>query len=393
VILAPFHKTGLDVLDDVRQGLRCTQAPGSVYKAPSGLDLTGRRSLYAEPGGACPEQGRRISPGRGSGEKSQPFRNSEIENRKSEILVVIVGPTAVGKTRLSLRLAEEFDSEIVSADSRQVYRGVDIGTAKPTPEERRRVPHHLIDLVAPDEAFTLAQYQELAYDAIADVLARGKGPLLVGGTGQYVRAVVEGWGIPRVPPNEELRAELYRQAEVKGETALHARLWKVDPAAAQRIDPCNVRRVIRALEVYLETGQPISELQRKKPPPYRILQIGLTMKRQELYRRVDERVDRMVEEGLVDEVRGLVERGYSYDLPSMSGLGYQQIGMYLRGQVSLEEAIQLIKRHTRRFVRHQYNWFRLDDERIRWFDVLSGSYGEIREFVAFFLTSRRPRAR
>jgi tRNA dimethylallyltransferase len=316
------------------------------------------------------------------------MKHPEISS-KHPPLVVIVGPTAVGKTRLALRLAQEFDGEIISADSRQVYRGMDIGTAKPTLEERARVPHHLIDVVAPDELFTLAQYQELAYDAIADV-ARGKFPFLVGGTGQYVRAVVEGWGIPRVPPNEELRAELYRQVEIEGEEALHARLREVDPVAAERIDPRNVRRVVRALEVYLKTGQPISELQRKKPPPYRILQLGLTMERQELYRRIDERVDRMIEKGLVEEVRGLVERGYGYDLPSMSGLGYQQIGMYLRGKVSLEEAVQLIKRHTRRFVRHQYNWFRLDDDvptklAFRWFDVLSEPDGEARELVASFL--------
>ena len=304
------------------------------------------------------------------------------------VLIVIVGPTAVGKTRLSLRLAQEFDGEIISADSRQVYRGMDIGTAKPTPEERRHVPHHLIDIITPDETFTLAQYQELACQAIDDVLARGKVPFLVGGTGQYVRAVVEGWGIPRVPPNEELRAELYRQAEREGPWALHDRLREVDPAAAGRIDPTNVRRVVRALEVYLETGRPISELQRKKPPPYRILQIGLTMERQELYRRIDERVDRMIEAGLVEEVRELVEQGYGYELPAMSGLGYQQIGMYLRGLVSLEEAIQLIKRHTRRFVRHQYNWFRLDDTSIHWFDVLRDPYGEIRELVASFLKMR-----
>jgi tRNA dimethylallyltransferase len=174
---------------------------------------------------------------------------------------------------------------------------------------------------------------------------------------------------------------------MEGEEALHARLRQVDSAAAERIDPRNVRRVVRALEVYLGTGQPISELQRKKPPPYRILQLGLTMERQELYRRIDERVDRMIKTGLVEEVRGLVERGYAYDLPSMSGLGYQQIGMYLRGLVSLEEAIQLIKHHTRRFVRHQHNWFRLDDEAIRWFDVLSDSYREIWGLVVSFLSA------
>jgi len=320
------------------------------------------------------------------------MKHSEI-SQKHPPLVAIVGPTAVGKTRLSLRLAQEFDGEIVSADSRQVYRGMDIGTAKPTLDERHRLPHHLIDVVAPDETFTLAQYQELAYEAIANGLGRGRLPFLVGGTGLYVKAVVEGWGIPRVPPNEELRAELYRQAEIEGEEALHTRLREVDPAAAGRIDPRNVRRVVRALEVCLETGQPISELQRKKPPSYCILQIGLTMERPELYRRVDERVDRMIEGGLVEEVRELVERGYGYDLPSMSGLGYQQISMYLRGQVSLAEAIQLVKRHTRRFVRHQYNWFRLGDAAIRWFDVLTDAYGEIRDHVATFLASRRPKAR
>lgn len=300
-------------------------------------------------------------------------------------LIVIVGPTAVGKTRLAIRLCYEFEGEVISADSRQVYRGMDIGTAKPTSEERQSVTHHLVDVVGPDQVFTLAQYQELAYAAIEDVLARGKVPFLVGGTGQYVRAVVEGWRIPKVPPNESLRKELYREAETKGEEALYARLQRVDPVAAEKIDPRNVRRVVRALEVYLETGEPISELQTKKPPPYRILQIGLTREREQLYRRIDERVDRMIEQGLVGEVKRLVERGYGYDLPAMSGLGYRQIGMYLRGEVSLEEAVRLIKSHTRRFVRHQYNWFSLDDLHIHWFEVREGVYEEVRSEVSAFL--------
>jgi len=218
-------------------------------------------------------------------------------------LIAIVGPTAVGKSELALRLAEEFGGEIVSADSRQIYRGLDIGTAKPTAEERQRVPHHLLDVVNPDEVLTLAQYQELAYAAIDDILARGKVPFLVGGTGLYIKAVVEGWSIPRVPPNERLRAELYRLAELEGPEALHARLREVDPAAAARIDPRNVRRVIRALEVCLTAGRPISQLQARRPPPYRILRIGLTMPREELYRRIDERADRMIARGLVEEVR------------------------------------------------------------------------------------------
>ena len=298
-----------------------------------------------------------------------------------------MGPTAVGKSELALRLAEEFGGEIVSADSRQIYRGLDIGTAKPTAEERRRVPHHLLDVVDPDEVLTLAQYQELAYAAIDDILARGKVPFLVGGTGLYIKAIVEGWSIPRVPPNEKLRAEMYRLAECEGPEALHARLRKVDPVAAARIDPRNVRRVVRALEVYAETGRPISELQRRSPPPYRTLQIGLTMEREELYRRIDERVERMIERGLVEEVRGLIERGYGLDLPAMSGLGYREIGLYLRGEIGLEEAIRLIKRNTRRFVRHQYNWFRLDDPDIHWFDALSEPYDQIRQLVASFLSA------
>jgi tRNA dimethylallyltransferase len=300
-------------------------------------------------------------------------------------LVVIVGPTAVGKTRLTLRLAGELEAEIVSADSRQVYRGMDIGTDKPTTEERQRVPHHLVDIVDPDEEFTLAQYQDMACAAIDDVLARDSVPLFVGGTGLYIKAVVEGWSIPRVRPNEALRTELYREAEVKGGMALHARLRQVDPVAAEKIDPRNVRRVIRALEVYLETGRPISELQRRRPPPYWVLQIGLTMERAALYQRIDQRIDRMIEGGLVEEVRGLVEQGYGYELPAMSGLGYRQVGCYLRGEISLEEAIRLIKRDTRRFVRQQYNWFRLDDEGIRWFQVSDDPYERIKGVILQFL--------
>jgi len=306
---------------------------------------------------------------------------SEIQSA----LVVIVGPTAVGKTRLALRLAGQLGAEIVSADSRQVYRGMDIGTDKPTAEERQRVPHHLVDIVDPDEEFTLARYQDMAYAAVEDVLARGRLPLLVGGTGLYIKAVAEGWSIPRVRPNEALRTELYREAKVEGGVALHARLRQVDPVAAEKIDPRNVRRVIRALEVYLETGRPISELQRRRPSPYRVLQIGLTMERAALYRRIDQRVDRMIGRGLVEEVRGLVEQGCGYELPAMSGLGYRQVGCYLRGEINLEEAIRLIKRDTRRFVRQQYNWFRLDDEGIRWFQALDDPYERIRGVILQFL--------
>ncbi len=284
-------------------------------------------------------------------------------------LLVIVGPTAVGKTALSLHLAEAFDGEVVSADSRLFYRGMDIGTAKPTPVERTCVPHHLIDIANPDETVGLADFQEQAYATIADIHTRGKLPLLVGGTGQYVRAVVQGWRIPRVPPDHTLRAELEAQAAREGADALHARLVQLDPAAAQRIDPRNVRRVIRALEVCLITGRPISEQQGKQPPPYRILQIGLTMERPALYDRADRRVEAMMEAGLENEVRRLVEAGYGWNLPAMSGLGYIQFKPYLEDQATLQDVVTEIKGTTHDFIRRQYNWFRLNDPHIRWFDV------------------------
>ena len=303
-------------------------------------------------------------------------------------LVALVGPTAVGKTDLSIRLAMDIKGEVVSADSRQIYRGMDVGTAKSGADERRLVPHHLIDVLEPDELLTLAQYQDAAYRVIDNILGRGGIPLLVGGTGLYVRAVLEGLGIPRVPPNPELRSELYARAEGEGGGVLHRWLAEVDPQASKAIDARNVRRVIRALEVYLEAGERISELQRVSPPPYRILRIGLTMDRARLYERIDERVERMLAAGLVDEVRGLVARGYDLSLASMSGVGYRQIVYYLQGEVDLVEAVRLIKHATHRFVRQQYNWFRLDDSAINWFDTGDGLdkiYPAIRGLACGFL--------
>lgn len=299
-------------------------------------------------------------------------------------LLAIVGPTAVGKTALSLQLARDFDIEIISADSRQIYRYLDIGTAKPTPQEQAVAPHHLLNVVDPDQVLTLAQFQGRAYAIIEAVQQRGRLPVLVGGTGQWVRAVVEGWSIPRVPPDPALRATLEAQAQAKGHAWLHQRLEDVDPQAAQKIDARNVRRVIRALEVYKKTGIPITEHQRKKAPPYLVLQIGLTMERELLYQRIDRRVDKMIELGLLQEVNNLVEAGYGWDNPAMLGLGYRQIGQYVRGQASLEEAVALIKKETRRFVRQQYNWFRLDDERIHWFDMgdgLPAAYPKIKQLI------------
>ncbi len=296
-------------------------------------------------------------------------------------LIAILGPTAVGKSALAIKLAEEFRGEIVSADSRQVYRGMDIGTAKPSPDERRRIPHHLLDMVNPDEPFTLAQYQKLAYTAIAEIHARGKVPFLVGGSGLYVRAVLEGLSIPRVAPNPARREQL----ESQDSATVYARLQQLDPVAAARIDPRNKRRIIRAVEVCEAIGKPISELQTRASPDYRVLRIGVTMPREELYRRINARVDQMIAAGLVAEVRALVAQGYALDSPALSGLGYRQMARHVKGEIPLEEAVRLLKRDTRRFVHHQYSWFRLDDPRIQWFDLSLAGYEEIRKAVAQFL--------
>ncbi len=284
-------------------------------------------------------------------------------------LVVILGPTAVGKTALAIHVANALSGEIVSADSRQVYRYMDIGTAKPTPDELAAVPHHLIDLVTPDQPYSLAEYQRAAYRAIQDIRARTRLPLLVGGTGQYLTAVLEGWGIPEVPPDASLRAELESFAAAQGARALHNRLRAVDPVAAGRIDYRNIRRVVRALEVCLLTGTPITVLQRKSPPPYRVLQIGLTLPREALYERIDARVDRMIAAGLEREVRALLDAGYTWDCPAMSGLGYTQWRPYFAGDAALHEVIRAIKHASHAFARRQYTWFRGHDAGIHWLDA------------------------
>jgi tRNA dimethylallyltransferase len=283
--------------------------------------------------------------------------------------LAIVGPTGIGKSRMAINLAKKYNGEIINADSRQVYRYMDIGTDKPIKEELSVIPHHLIDIINPDEDFSLAQYQQLAYRIVADIQNRNKLPISTGGTGLYIWAVIEGWKIPEVPPNPELRNDLEERAARGEEKELYQELVKVDPVSAKRIDSRNVRRIIRALEVYRTTNIPFSELQQKTPPPYDVLIIGLTMDRKELYRRIDSRVDRMVERGLVEEVQRLVDSGYSLNLTAMTGIGYRQIGMYLDSELNLQDAIEQIKFETHRFVRNQYNWFRLKDERIKWFDM------------------------
>jgi len=300
-------------------------------------------------------------------------------------LVAIVGPTGVGKSKLALRLARAFKGEIISADSRQVYRHMDIGTAKPSREELSLVPHHLINILNPDEDFNLAQYQELAYRAISDIHRRNKLPILVGGSGMYVWSVLEGWGIPQVPPDLEFRHSLEEKTAKVGKDKLYQELAEIDPVAAQKIDRRNVRRIVRALEVHRDTATPFSQLQYKKAPPFNTLIIGLTADRAELYRRIDLRVDEMIKQGLVAEVEKLVKIGYDFNMSAMSGIGYKQIGMFLDGELTLAAAIQQIKFETHRFVRHQYNWFRLKDNRIQWFDIQSKLDSEITALLAKFM--------
>jgi len=263
---------------------------------------------------------------------------------------------------------------------------MDIGTAKPSRDELSLVPHHLIDILNPDEDFSLAQYQELACRAIDDIHQRNKLPILVGGSGQYVWTVVEGWGIPQVPPDMEFRRSMEEKAAMVGKDRLYQELQEIDPIAAQRIDRRNVRRVIRALEVHRSTRTPISQPQyNKKTPPFNTLIMGLTTDRTELYDRIDSRVDKMIDQGLVAEVEKLVNMGYDFNLPAMSSIGYKQIGMFLNGELNLATAIQQTKFETHRFVRQQYNWFQLKDDRINWFDIQSKMDLEITILLSRFV--------
>lgn len=275
----------------------------------------------------------------------------------------------MGKTELAIRLAERLNGEIVSADSRLFYRGMDIGTAKPTLAEQARAPHHLIDVANPDETWSLGMFQQRAQEIIAEIHARGRLPLLVGGTGQYVRAVTQGWTPPEVEPDERLRLVLEKLAEERGKEWLYERLKSLDPEAAAVIDLRNVRRTIRALEVILTTGHKFSAQRGQADSLYELLTIGLKRPREELYARVDARIDAMFAAGLLDEVRALLAKGYSPELPSMSGIGYRECCQVLSGQMSEEQARVQMKRITRVFVRRQANWFKESDPNIHWFEA------------------------
>jgi len=302
-------------------------------------------------------------------------------------LILIVGPTAVGKTELAIQLAERLNGEIISADSRLFYRGMDIGTAKPSRQEMARVPHHLIDIANPDEILSLAVFQQMAHAAITDIHTRNKLPFLVGGTGQYVRAVTQGWSPPEVEPDEKLRAKLEKEKEENGIYWLHDKLKGLDPVAADKIDARNYRRTIRALEVIQTTGKKSSEQRGQGDSPYQLITIGLSRPRTELYERVDQRIDVMFESGFINEVRDLLAKGYSPSLPTLSAIGYRECVRVIQGELTEEQAKAEIRRATRVFVRRQANWFKETDPEIKWFEVEEGVVDQMESFIRMALGS------
>jgi len=284
-------------------------------------------------------------------------------------LVVIVGPTAVGKTELAIQLAERLNGEIISADSRLFYRGMDIGTAKPSLAEMERVPHHLINVADPDETWSLAIFQQKAMAIIEKLQSDKKLPFLVGGTGQYIRSVTEAWTPPEVHPDPRMRATLEAISKEYSPIWLHEKLRILDPVSADRIDARNVRRTIRALEVIFTSGQKFSTQQGSSTSSFNLITLGLKRPRPELYARIDERIEKMFEEGLLLEVQHLLSRGYLHELPSLSAIGYREAIAVLQNKMTVEEAKIQMKRITRVFVRRQGNWFKEQDQQIQWFDM------------------------
>ncbi|SDN83934.1 tRNA dimethylallyltransferase [Paenibacillus sp. yr247] len=285
-------------------------------------------------------------------------------------LLVLLGPTAVGKTKLSLVIAQKFGCEIISGDSMQVYRGMDIGTAKASEVEQKLVPHHLIDIHDPSYPFSAAEFQERVKDLILDIHSRGKLPFIVGGTGLYIESVCYNYQFTDVSMDEAFRQEQEAFATELGDEALHQKLRNIDPASADRLHANDRRRVIRALEIYHVSGETMSThlASQKKESPYELCIIGLTMDRALLYKRIEERIDAMMQEGLIEEVQSILAAGCPKQAISMQALGYKEIVSYLEGELSLEEAVTLLKRDTRRFAKRQLSWFRHMKD-IHWLDV------------------------
>lgn len=299
----------------------------------------------------------------------------EMSNKQRPLLVIL-GPTATGKTELAVEVALLTNGEVISADSMLVYKHMDIGTAKPTLDECKGVPHHLINILNPDQEFSVARYQSMAKSKIKDIHARGKLPILAGGTGLYIQSILDGYKFGKVKINYKLREKMRSYAQENGNLALHNKLHAVDPETAARLHPNDLKRIIRALEIYHETGKKMSSLNKnnninsieQQNSIYNAYVFGLSMPREELYCRINKRVDQMLAGGLVDEVKCLLRSGYDTDLVSMQGLGYKEIAAYLKGEIDMDNAIYLIKRDTRRFAKRQLTWFRRDP-RIKWFNI------------------------
>lgn len=285
-------------------------------------------------------------------------------------LIILTGPTAVGKTELSIALAKSIGGEIISADSMQVYKYMDIGTAKIRSEEMDGVPHHLIDILEPDVAFNVAMFKDLAKSSVEDIYSRGRIPILVGGTGFYIQALLYDIDFSEEDSDSSIRKELETLVEIKGAAFLHEKLREVDPESAEQIHANNVKRVIRALEYYQLHGEKISthnETDRHKESPYDFLYFVLTHDRQVLYERIEKRIDQMIDHGLISEVDNLLKKGYDSSLVSMQGLGYKELIPYLQKKCTLDEAIYVLKRDTRHFAKRQLTWFRRE-RNVRWLD-------------------------
>jgi len=298
-------------------------------------------------------------------------------------VIVICGPTGIGKTSSSIRLAEMFGGEIISADSMQIYRDMNIGTAKPTREEQALITHHMIDIVAPDEPFDAARFGEMAGDRITDLNKKKIIPFVAGGTGLYIKALLHGLSRAR-PANSKIIERLEKDAENNGSEVLHKKLQECDPEAAGKIHPNDVFRLVRALEIFEETGKPISEYHNEhmfKKTPYNALKVCLDMERDKLYNRIDLRVDLMLKTGLIEEVQGLLDAGYTTNLKPMQSIGYRHIVDYLSGNTTLNETVETLKRDTRRYAKRQMTWFRADND-INW--INRDNFDEMQELISKF---------
>lgn len=287
-------------------------------------------------------------------------------NKAKNPLIVILGATAAGKTAISLKIAKEIKGEIISTDSRQIYKEMSIGTDTIHPEEMQGIPHHMLTFAEPDQTITLSEYKEKALKTIKEILKRGNIPMLVGGTGLYISAIIDNYNIPASPPDIKLREKLQKLAKEKGNKAVHRKLKKIDPKAAESIHPNNLRYVIRAIEINKQTGE--NKKDTKNNTPYSVYIIGITRPREEIYQRINNRVHKQIKRGLLEEVKSLLDKGYSETLPSMTSLGVKEIIPYIKGKSTLEECLEILKRNTRRYAKRQMTWLKRYDN-VHWLNT------------------------